>query len=131
MCVLQHPIPWHAQNRVHGSFALLQPHLDELQGISLSHPHFTRRKIASGARGTFSGRATGRSDFSSSFLFYPYFSGSRSGGSAFFRDLQTLNWWCARLTFCINASVVGGKEHSFGVDVYPLPVFAAQTFTRA
>ena len=61
--MLQQPILWHAQNSVHGSCALLYSCLDELQGISLSHPHITRCKIVSGVRGTCSGSVTGRSDF--------------------------------------------------------------------
>ena len=51
------------KNIVNGSFALLYSRLDELQSISLSHPHITRCKIVSGVRGTCSGSVTGRSDF--------------------------------------------------------------------
>ncbi|KAG0699751.1 hypothetical protein GWK47_025758 [Chionoecetes opilio] len=38
-------------------------------------------------------------------------------------------WWCALRTFCSNASVVGGKLHSFGAAV-DLPVFCAHSFWR-
>ena len=45
---LEQSIPWHAQNKVHGSLALLQPHLLVLQGDPLSQlpVRLTRRKIA-------------------------------------------------------------------------------------
>ena len=61
---------------------LLQPHLDERQGVPLSYPHLMSHKIASGARLTVSGIVVGTSDLLASSVHHPYFSMSRSGGSA-------------------------------------------------
>ncbi|KAG0723002.1 hypothetical protein GWK47_005760 [Chionoecetes opilio] len=73
-----------AQNIVHDRLALRQPHLDEQQGVSLSHPHLISSKTASGARLTVSGTVVGTRDLLVSSFSHPYFSTSSSGGSASF-----------------------------------------------
>jgi len=122
---LQHPPSWQAQNTVHERFALLQLHLNELQGVQLWHPHLMSFRTESGARFTASVIAVGTSDLLTSSFFHPYFSTSNSGGSSSFADRQIDAWWWARFTFFTAASVVGGSEHNLGVDTCPLPVLAA------
>jgi len=128
---LQHPPSWQAQNTVHERFALLQPHLDELQGVPLWHPHLMGFRTESGARFTASVIVVGTSDLLTSSFFYLYFSTSNSGWSSSFADRQIDAWWWARFTFSTEASVAGGSEHSVGVDTCSLPVLAAHAVNRA
>jgi len=128
---LQHPPSWQAQNTVRERFALLQPHLDKLQGVPLWHPHLMSFRTESVARFTASVIAVGTSDQLTSPFFYLYFSTSNSGGSSYFADRQIVAWWWARFTFSTKASVVGGSEHSVGVDTCSLPVLAAHAVNRA
>ena len=119
---LQHPPSWQAQNTAHERVALLQPHLDELQGVPLWHPHLMSFRTESGARFTASGIVVGTSDLLTSSFFHPYFQRlilvdlppSQIARSMFddehvSRFPQRPQWWEVESTILVRASLRHGR----------------------
>ena len=125
--MLQQPWLQQAQTIVHFMFAELQLQARGLHGVVLWHPHFIRRSTISGTSSTLSGRVTGWRDLFWSSFTQPYSIQSNSFGLCASSDCHTKAWWWTLLTCSLNASVVGGKLHNFGVDD-PVPVFDSHTF---
>ena len=73
--------------------------------------------MSSGAGATLSGVVIGTSALVLSSFDHPYLDGSKITGSCSRLDFQISVCTCARLTFSVNASVVGGNAFSSGVFV--------------
>ena len=62
---------------------------------------------------------------------HPYSVGSKDGGSGSGTDFHTATWKCARKTFSLNASLVGGTVFSSGAAVmFFFPIFLDHISTR-
>jgi len=94
--------------------ALNYTHTSERQGSSVEQPQRSNSRTSGGARATSDGSVVGvRCGCKSlcGFITYgthPYSVGSKDGGSVSGADFHTVTWKCARKTFSLNASLVGG-----------------------
>ena len=92
-------------------------HLAVAHGWSVAQPHLITLSTSMGAIATPSDTVTGSSDLEASSSSQPKFVGASSGGSFSNAAFHTDTWKCVRLTFCSNASDVGGRDFSFGAPV--------------
>ena len=106
--------------------ALLHRHLAVAHVVELSQAHFIICSISVGASKIFFCNITGLRDRVSSIFSHPNNTGSRLGASSSKASFQIHVCKCARFTFSVKASVVGGSEHSFGAIEGDFPTFDAQ-----
>ena len=92
-------------------------HLAVAHGRSAAQRHLITLSASIGARATHSDIVTGISDLDASSFSQPKCVSASSVGSFANAAFHTDTWKCARLTFCSNASDVGGRDFSFGAPV--------------
>ena len=106
--------PQHAQNTVHTIPAPRQPHLFVLHGSSPRHPHLISLSSSCGTSATSGGTSVADRDPVPSSLVQPKSVGFNAGGIGSIAVFQIVTCRCARATFSLNASVVGGNVCSLG-----------------
>ena len=124
---LWHIPPLQLQKLVEGSWRLVHPQLPFLHAKFEPHPDRTSFSICYGTSQTPSATMITVSLVVISFPAILF--GSNLGGSERRAAYQCPHWKCARLAFCLNASVVSAREHSSGVleDFFFAPTFAGGT----
>jgi len=81
------------------------------------HPQRNNPRISGGASWTSDGTVRGISLLFASSRIQWYWVASKGDGSGWRQDFQMAAWICARLTFSLNASLVGGRDFSSGAEV--------------